>query len=155
MFCPFCRHPDSRVVDSRTSDDGLSIRRRRQCPECGGRFSTTETASLSVIKRNGVVEPFSREKVVSGVRKACQGRPVTDTDLAGLAQRVEEAIRATGAAQIDANEIGLAILEPLRELDEVAYLRFASVYQAFESLEDFDAAIALLRERRASAEPVA
>ncbi len=108
-----------------------------------------------MIKRNGVVEPFSREKVVSGVRKACQGRPVTDTDLAGLAQRVEEAIRATGAAQIDANEIGLAILEPLREPDEVAYLRFASVYQAFESLEDFDAAIALLRERRASAEPVA
>ena len=100
MFCPFCRHPDSRVIDSRTSDDGLSIRRRRQCPECGRRFSTTETASLSVIKRNGVVELFSREKIVSGVRKACQGRPVTDTDLAVLAQRVEETIRATGAAQV-------------------------------------------------------
>ena len=145
MFCPFCRHPDSRVIDSRTSDDGLSIRRRRQCPECGRRFSTTETASLSVIKRNGVVEPFSREKIVSGVRKACQGRPVTDTDLAVLAQRVEEAIRATGAAQVEANDIGLAILTPLRELDEVAYLRFASVYQGFDSLEDFEAAIALLR----------
>jgi transcriptional repressor NrdR len=98
-----------------------------------------------VIKRNGVVEPFSREKIVSGVRKACQGRPVTDADLATLAQRVEEAIRATGAAQIEANDIGLAILPPLRELDEVAYLRFASVYQGFESLEDFEAAITLLR----------
>ena len=145
MFCPFCRHPDSRVVDSRTSDDGMSIRRRRQCPECGRRFSTTETASLSVIKRNGVVEPFSREKIVSGVRKACHGRPVTDTDLAVLAQKVEEAIRATGAAQIEANDIGLAILPPLRELDEVAYLRFASVYQGFDSLDDFETAIGLLR----------
>jgi transcriptional repressor NrdR len=145
MFCPFCRHPDSRVIDSRTSDDGLSIRRRRQCPECGRRFSTIETASLSVVKRNGVLEPFSREKVVAGVRKACQGRPVTDTDLAVLAQKVEETIRATGASQIDANDIGLAILPPLRELDEVAFLRFASVYQAFESLDDFESAITQLR----------
>lgn len=152
MFCPFCRHPDSRVIDSRTSDDGMSIRRRRQCPECGRRFSTTETASLSVIKRNGVVEPFSREKIVLGVRKACQGRPVTDTDLALLAQRVEETIRATGTAQIEANDIGLAILTPLRELDEVAYLRFASVYQGFDSLEDFESAITLLRVDHASAE---
>jgi transcriptional repressor NrdR len=146
MYCPFCRHSDSRVIDSRTSDDGLSIRRRRQCPECGGRFSTTETASLSVIKRSGVTEPFSREKVVLGVKKACQGRPVTDSDLAMLAQTVEETIRSTGASQIEANDIGLAILPPLRDLDEVAYLRFASVYQAFESLDDFETAIAQLRE---------
>lgn len=152
MFCPFCRYPDSRVIDSRTSDDGLSIRRRRQCPECGRRFSTTETASLSVIKRNGVVVPFSREKIVAGVRKACQGRPVTDTDLAVLAQKVEETIRATGAAQVEANDIGLAILPPLRELDEVAYLRFASVYQGFDSLEDFEAAITLLRVSHQSEE---
>lgn len=151
MYCPFCRHPDSRVIDSRTSDDGVSIRRRRQCPECGRRFSTTETASLTVIKRSGVVEPFSREKIVSGVRKACQGRPATDADLAVLAQRVEETIRATGASQIEANDIGLAILSPLRELDEVAYLRFASVYQAFESLDDFEAAITLLRVEHDSA----
>jgi transcriptional repressor NrdR len=145
MHCPFCRNPDTRVVDSRVSDDGLAIRRRRQCPNCGRRFSTTETASLSVIKRNGVLEPFSRDKVVAGVRKACQGRPVTDSDLALLAQRVEETIRATGASQVEANDIGLAVLPPLRELDEVAYLRFASVYQGFTSLEDFEAAITLLR----------
>lgn len=145
MHCPFCRHPDSRVIDSRTSDDGLSIRRRRQCPECGRRFSTLETASLSVIKRSGVTEPFSREKIASGVKKACQGRPVTDQDLAQLAQKVEEIIRQTGASQVEANDIGLATLEPLRELDEVAYLRFASVYQAFESLDDFEHAIESLR----------
>ena len=145
MHCPFCRHSDSRVIDSRTSDDGLAIRRRRQCPECGRRFSTTETASLMVIKRSGVVEPFSREKIVAGVRKACQGRPVTDADLAQLAQRVEENVRATGASQLDANDIGLAILPELRTLDEVAYLRFASVYQAFQNLDDFEAAIAQLR----------
>ena len=145
MFCPFCRYPDSRVIDSRTSDDGLAIRRRRQCPQCGRRFSMTETASLSVIKRSGIVEPFSREKIVSGVRKACQGRPVSDADLALLAQKVEESIRSTGVAQIEANDIGLSILPPLRELDEVAYLRFASVYQAFESLDDFESAITSLR----------
>ncbi len=145
MHCPFCRHPDSRVIDSRTSDDGLSIRRRRQCPECSRRFSTIETASLNVIKRSGVIEPFSREKVMSGVRKACQGRPVTDGDLAVIAQAVEETVRQTGAAQVDTNEIGLAILGPLRKLDEVAYLRFASVYRAFDSLEDFESAIAQLR----------
>ncbi|MBL3700247.1 transcriptional regulator NrdR [Leucobacter luti] len=150
MHCPFCRHPDSRVIDSRTADDGLSIRRRRQCPECGRRFTTTETASLTVIKRSGVVEPFSREKVMSGVRKACQGRPVTEANLAVLAQQVEESVRASGVAQFDANEIGLAILPHLRELDEVAYLRFASVYQAFESLADFDAAIEELREHPAA-----
>ncbi len=98
-----------------------------------------------MVKRSGYVQPFSREKIVAGVRKACQGRPVTDTDLAVLAQRVEETIRATGASQIDANDIGLAILPPLRELDEVAYLRFASVYQGFDSLEDFESAISLLR----------
>lgn len=154
MHCPFCRNADTRVVDSRVSDDGMSIRRRRQCPNCGRRFSTTETASLMVIKRNGVLEPFSREKVVLGVRKACQGRPVTDTDLALLAQRVEETIRATGASQVDANEIGLAILAPLRDLDEVAYLRFASVYQGFNSLEDFESAITLLRvENRSEPSP--
>ena len=145
MFCPFCRYPDSRVIDSRTSDDGLAIRRRRQCPQCGRRFSTTETASLSVIKRSGIVELFSREKIISGVRKACQGRPVSDADLALLAQKVEESIRATGVSQIEANDIGLSILAPLRELDEVAYLRFASVYQGFDSLDDFEEAITLLR----------
>lgn len=148
MHCPFCRHTDSRVVDSRVQEDGTVIRRRRQCPECGRRFGTVETAMLSVIKRSGATEPFSREKVLAGVRKACQGRPVTEDQLQILAQQVEESIRALGQAEVDAHEVGLAILAPLRELDEVAYLLFASVYQAFESLEDFEAAITLLRAER-------
>ena len=145
MHCPFCRHGDSRVVDSRTAEDGAAIRRRRQCPECGRRFTTLETTSLTVVKRSGATEPFSREKVLAGVRKACQGRPVTEDQLALLAQSVEESLRAAGAAQVEAHEVGVGVLGPLRELDEVAYLRFASVYQSFESLEDFEAAITLLR----------
>lgn len=147
MHCPFCRHPDSRVVDSRTTDDGASIRRRRQCPDCGRRFTTVETASLMVIKRSGVTEPFSRSKVIAGVRKACQGRPVTEDALAQLGQRVEEAVRATGSAELSTHDVGLAILGPLQDLDLVAYLRFASVYRAFDSLEDFERAITELREQ--------
>ncbi|MEV7151269.1 MULTISPECIES: transcriptional regulator NrdR [unclassified Streptomyces] len=146
MHCPFCRHPDSRVVDSRTTDDGTSIRRRRQCPDCSRRFTTVETCSLMVVKRSGVTEPFSRTKVINGVRKACQGRPVTEDALALLGQRVEEAVRATGSAELTTHDVGLAILGPLQELDLVAYLRFASVYRAFDSLDDFETAIAELRQ---------
>ncbi|NLW99567.1 MAG: transcriptional repressor NrdR [Actinomycetales bacterium] len=148
MHCPYCRNTDSRVIDSRTADDGTSIRRRRQCPGCNRRFTTTETTSLSVLKRSGASEPFSRAKVLVGVRKACQGRPVTEDQLALLAQQVEETIRSMGAAEVDAHEVGMAVLEPLRQLDEVAYLRFASVYQGFDSLEDFESAITLLRAER-------
>src|SRR3954449_5938439 len=145
MRCPYCRHPDSRVVDSREAEDGQLIRRRRSCPECGRRFTTVEEAVLAVVKRSGVTEPFSRTKIISGVRKACQGRPVNDDALALLAQRVEEAVRAGGAAEVPSHEVGLAILGPLRELDEVAYLRFASVYRSFSSIEDFEKEIADLR----------
>jgi transcriptional repressor NrdR len=145
MRCPFCRHDDSRVVDSRETNDGDAIRRRRSCGECGRRCTTVAEMSLAVVKRSGVTEPFSRAKIVSGVRKACQGRPVEEDDLALLAQRVEETIRASGTAEVPADEVGLAILEPLRELDEVAYLRFASVYRSFESLADFEAEITALR----------
>lgn len=151
MHCPYCRHDDSRVVDSRS--DGATIRRRRQCPDCGRRFSTVETAMLLVAKRSGAVEPFSRAKVIAGVRKACQGRPVSDDDLARLAQQVEDALRANGAAEVPSQEVGLAILGPLRELDEIAYLRFASVYRAFESLADFEGEIAVLRAGHLTAPP--
>ncbi|HEY1917042.1 MAG TPA: transcriptional regulator NrdR [Streptosporangiaceae bacterium] len=145
MRCPFCRHNDSRVIDSRTADDGTAIRRRRSCPECGKRFTTQETVILMVGKRSGVTEPFTRDKIVRGVRRACQGRPVTEDQLANLAQRVEDAIRSRGSAEIPSNEVGLAILGPLRDLDEVAYLRFASVYRGFESLADFEDEITALR----------
>jgi len=150
--CPFCRHPDSRVVDSREADEGAAIRRRRACPSCGRRFTTMEEASLQVRKRSGAAEPFSRAKVVAGVRKACQGRPVSSEELARLAQRVEDTVRASGAAEVAAENVGLAILGPLRELDEVAYLRFASVYLSFESLADFEQAIAQLRADQAGQE---
>jgi transcriptional repressor NrdR len=133
------------VVDSREADDGAAIRRRRSCPDCGKRFTTVETASLTVLKRSGATEPFSRAKVVAGVRKACSGRPVDDASLAILAQQVEDAVRAAGAAEVAAHDIGLAILGPLRDLDEVAYLRFASVYRGFDTLADFELAIAELR----------
>jgi transcriptional repressor NrdR len=148
MRCPYCRHPDSRVVDSREADDGQLIRRRRSCPECGKRFTTVEEAVLAVVKRSGVTEPFSRTKIVSGVRKACQGRPVDDDALAILAQRVEETIRSRGVAEVPSHDVGLAILGPLRDLDEVAYLRFASVYRSFDSLGDFEREIAVLRADR-------
>ncbi|HJQ48646.1 MAG TPA: transcriptional regulator NrdR [Amycolatopsis sp.] len=149
MRCPFCRHTDSRVVDSREVDEGQAIRRRRSCSACGRRFTTSETMVLAVVKRSGVTEQFSRDKVVRGVARACQGRPVDDDALQQLAQRVEESIRSTGVAEIPSHEVGLAILGPLRELDEVAYLRFASVYRSFSSVEDFEKEIADLRQAMA------
>lgn len=146
MHCPFCHHPDTRVIDSRVNDDGTLIRRRRQCPECLRRLTTTEIVTLNVVKRSGCAEAFSRDKVISGVRKACKGRPVDLDALARLAQQVEEDIRGRGVAEIPSHQVGLAVLEPLRDLDEVAYLRFASVYRGFESLADFEAEIASLRQ---------
>jgi len=145
VFCPYCKNPDSRVIDSRTADEGAAIRRRRSCPSCGRRFTTQETVILMVAKRSGATEPFTRDKIVKGVRRACQGRPVTEDQLAILAQQVEDEMRSSGCAEVPSHEVGLAILRPLRELDEVAYLRFASVYRGFESLTDFEEEIAALR----------
>jgi transcriptional repressor NrdR len=146
VHCPFCRHEDSRVIDSRTAEDGTSTRRRRQCQACSRRFTTVETVALSVIKRCGTAEPFNRDKVVSGVRRACQGRPVSEDQLTMLAHQVEDQIRSNGVAEVDSHQVGLAVLGPLRRLDEVAYLRFASVYRSFESIEDFLKEIAVLRK---------
>ena len=147
MYCPFRHHEQSRVTDSRVVDGGSAIRRRRECTSCGGRFTTIEKAVLTVVKRNGVTEPFDKEKLIVGVRRACQGRNVSDDALKRLAQQVEETVRAQGSSQVAANDIGLAVLEPLRTLDEVAYLRFASVYKSFESAEDFQSEIRLMKRR--------
>lgn len=147
MYCPFCHNEHSRVADSRLVEGGSAIRRRRECTECGGRFTTVEKAVLTVVKRNGVSEPFDRDKLIVGVRRACQGRDVSDDALKRLAQEVEETVRAQGSSQVLAHEIGLAVLEPLRALDEVAYLRFASVYKSFESADDFESEIRLMRRR--------
>ncbi|MDR7172259.1 transcriptional repressor NrdR [Nocardia kruczakiae] len=137
------------MVDSREAEEGSAIRRRRACPQCGRRFTTVETAILSVVKRSGVTEPFSREKVIRGVRRACQGREVDDDALNLLAQQVEDAVRAKGSPEVPSHEVGLAILGPLRDLDEVAYLRFASVYRSFSSADDFEREIDDLRRHRA------
>ncbi len=144
MHCPFCKHTDTRVLDSRVADEGGAIRRRRVCSSCEKRFTTIEQMQLTVLKRSGATEPFTREKAIAGVRKACKGRPVSDDDLARLGQQVEDALRESGSAEIAADEIGLAILEPLRALDQVAYLRFASVYKNFESANDFAKELASL-----------
>ncbi len=149
MYCPFCRNADSRVIDSRTADDGSAIRRRRECPACGRRFTTVETSRLrgQALGRVRAVQPgedhLGREEGLPGASRL-RRRPRV------LAQKVEETIRGNGQAEIDALDIGLAILPPLRELDEIAYLRFASVYQAFDSLDDFERAIARLREEDAA-----
>lgn len=154
MHCPYCRNTDTRVLDSRVAEDGASVRRRRTCPAendgCGKRFTTVELMQLTVLKRSGASEPFARDKAISGVRKACKGRPVSEDQLARLGQEVEDTLRAEGWAEVPAHEVGLAILGPLRELDEVAYLRFASVYRAFESAADFETEISLLRAERAA-----
>ncbi len=155
MRCPFCHNPDSRVVDSRETDEGATTRRRRSCPGCGRRFTTVEEAVLAVVKRSGVTEPFNRSKVIAGVRRACQGRPVDEDQLAVLAAQVEDAVRCTGSAEVPSHEVGLAILRPLRDLDEVAYLRFASVYRSFSSAADFEKEIAELRAKKASVAEIA
>lgn len=152
MHCPFCKHTDTKVLDSRLADEGGAIRRRRTCSACEKRFTTIEQMQLMVVKRSGTTEPFVRDKAVSGVRKACKGRPVSDDDLARLGQKVEDTLRESGAAEIPTHEVGLAILEPLKHLDQVAYLRFASVYKAFDSADDFAAEIASLMAANADEE---
>lgn len=144
MHCPFCKNTDTRVLDSRVADEGGAIRRRRSCSACEKRFTTIEQMQLMVVKRSGATEPFTRDKAIAGVAKACKGRPVSSDDLACLGQQVEDTLRASGQAEIGTHDIGLAILEPLRALDEVAYLRFASVYKSFDSIHDFAAEIASL-----------
>ena len=148
MFCPFCHHPQSRVIDSRTVENGFVTRRRLECTKCHGRFTTVEKSVLLVEKRNGVTEDFSKDKLIRGVRRACQGRNVSDDALKLLAQEVEIDLRAQGGSRVNSNDVGLAVLEPLRKLDEVAYMRFASVYKSFSSMEDFEREITEFKARR-------
>ncbi len=144
--CPFCASDDDRVVDSRLAEDGVAIRRRRECAACGQRFTTferIEEAGLFVIKRSGSREPFDRSKVLNGVRSASKNRPVDDEALASLALRVEESMRLLGR-DVTSEEIGVATMDVLRSVDDVAYVRFASVYKGFEGTEDFAREIGML-----------
>ncbi len=156
MRCPYCLSPDTRVVDSRLAEEGRAIRRRRLCPSCGRRFTTFERPDLAlplVRKRDGRAEPFDREKVVAGIRKACKNRPVAEEAIQRLADELEEDLRVRGVEEVRSSEIGLWVLERLRALDEVAYIRFASVYKGFAAGEDFVREIALLvREGKNSGE---
>lgn len=151
MRCPWCQSLDDKVVDSRLADDGAAIRRRRECLACGRRFTTyerLEEAPLWVLKRGGEREPFDRTKVVAGVQAATKNRPVSAEQLDELAQQVEEALRGVGA-EVTSQQIGVAVLERLRELDDVAYLRFASVYKGFEDVGDFQREVGLLTKTTA------
>jgi len=144
--CPACSSLDDKVVDSRLADDGAAIRRRRECLECGRRFTTferMEEAPLVVVKRSGDRQPFSRAKIVTGMQSAAKNRPVSVEQMEGLAAELEEAVRSRGG-EATAEEIGQSVLERLRELDEVAYLRFASVYKGFTDVGDFQREAGLL-----------
>jgi transcriptional repressor NrdR len=146
MRCPWCQSLDDKVVDSRLGEDGGAIRRRRECLSCGRRFTTyerVEGAPLWVVKRSGQREPFDRSKVVDGARAASKNRPVSEEQLEHLAQRVEEVLREAGSV-VTSQQVGVAVLERLRQTDEVSYLRFASVYKGFEDLGDFQREVGLL-----------
>jgi len=146
MRCPFCAADDDRVVDSRTAEDGVAIRRRRECASCGQRFTTFERiddVGFFVIKRSGERETFDREKVQAGVRAACKNRPVSEAAIAGLVAGVEDSMRLLGR-DVTSEEVGLCTLEALREVDDVAYLRFASVYKGFEEASDFEREVGIL-----------
>lgn len=151
MHCPVCRHDDTKVIDSRSTEDGSAIRRRRACPECAYRFTTyerLESVPLMVAKRSGGRQPFDRAKVVFGVRSACKGRPVNDEQIDALAEMVEDDMRLAqmSGIEITSSTVGHAVLEHLRELDKVAYVRFASVYKNFDDTSDFSRELALLKQ---------
>jgi transcriptional repressor NrdR len=145
--CPTCGSGDDKVVDSRAVDEGAAIRRRRECVTCGRRFTTferLEEAPLTVVKRSGEREPFDRAKVVGGIAAASKNRPIEPAQMESVAVDVEEAMRLEGP-DVSTQQIGLAVLDRLRVLDEVAYVRFASVYKGFEDLGDFEREVALTK----------
>jgi transcriptional repressor NrdR len=140
MNCPFCGHPDNRVVDSRDVRSGIEIRRRRECAECGQRFTTYERVDelpTTVVKRDGRRESFDREKLLTGLLRACEKRPVPRRDLVAVVDSVESALAARDVREMSTEEIGNLVIEKLRRLDQVAYVRFASVYRRFEDVTQF------------------
>jgi transcriptional repressor NrdR len=154
--CPACDHLDSKVVDSRQSDDGATIRRRRECLDCRTRFTTferLEPAVLFVVKRSGEREPFDRRKVVAGVQSAVKARQVSPGEVEALASAVEEEVRQSPGGVLTSERIGRAVLERLQELDAVAAIRFASVYKGFEDPSDFAREITLLTKHTAPKQP--
>ncbi len=138
MRCPTCDERETRVIDSRDLDDAATIRRRRECTTCGVRFTTyerMEAARLVVVKRDGVRQEFDRDKLAAGIRKALTRRPVADGAADRAADAIEVLLRAAGSTEVESSRIGELAMEQLRALDQIAYIRFASVYQSFEDLE--------------------
>ncbi|MCL2394622.1 MAG: transcriptional regulator NrdR [Acidimicrobiaceae bacterium] len=153
MRCPRCSALDDKVVDSRAVEDGSAIRRRRECLTCQMRFTTYERLDevpMVVVKRSGQREPFDASKIVAGLRAASKNRPVSTAQIEAMAAEIEEALRLEGP-EVASGDIGLAVLKRLRELDEVAYVRFASVYKGFTGLEDFRREVGLLEKHPDSA----
>jgi transcriptional repressor NrdR len=150
--CPACSSLDDRVIDSRTSDDGGTIRRRRECAGCGRRFTTyehIEEVPVVIVKRSGEREPFDRVKIVVGLRAAAKSRPLSDDQLEAIAADVDDQLRLAEAGDVSSERIGLLVLDHLRELDHVAYMRFASVYKGFDDAADFEREITLLTKETA------
>lgn len=149
MRCPFCGHPEDRVVDSRELAEGAQVRRRRECISCGRRFTTyerVEEVPALVVKRDGRREPYDRSKVLSGLLRACEKRPVTMRQVEEAADAVEAAVNRKDEREIRSEEIGQILMKRLRELDQVAYVRFASVYRRFEDIEQFSFELKRLRK---------
>ncbi len=152
MRCPYCSQINNRVIDSRLSKDGRMIRRRRECLECGRRFTTYEKLEEMlpmVVKRDGRREPFDRDKIISGIRKACQKRPISMTQIEEFVDSLESHFQDQGKKEIESTEIGERVIQTLREWDEVAYVRFASVYRQFKDINEFMAELEeILRARK-------
>ena len=157
MQCPFCRDLENRVIDSRLGKDGLSIRRRRHCEHCGKRFTTherVEDALPMVVKKDGRREPFERAKIVNGLKRACEKRPISIDTIEAIADGIERQLQETGEKEVTSREVGEAVMRALHELDPVAYVRFASVYRSFRDVHEFMRELEdLIAQRRGGGAP--
>ena len=156
MYCPFCAAQDTKVIDSRLVADGGQVRRRRECLSCNERFTTFETAELvmpRVIKSDGTREPFNEQKLRAGILRALEKRPVSVEDLEAAISRLCHRLRATGEREVPARQVGGFVMEALQQLDDVAYVRFASVYRSFQDISEFAAEVDRLRGRAGGGEP--
>lgn len=155
MHCPFCTYLDTKVIDSRLVANGDQIRRRRECHSCGERFTTFESAELvmpGIIKQNGTRQPFNEEKLRSGIQRALEKRPVSVEDVEAAVARIKQQLRSSGEREINSHKLGEFVMNELRQLDQVAYVRFASVYRSFKDLDEFRAEIELLSPVRHTGE---
>jgi len=152
MKCPICYYLDTKVVDSRVAPDGLSIRRRRECLKCGFRFSTyeeIELLDLAIVKRDGRREAYSREKMVSGLKKACEKRPITDDRFKKLVHSIERDLQRLKDSEITSRQIGQVVMKNLKKVDQIAYIRYASVYESFKDAKEFKKELdKLLKEKK-------